>query len=855
MGANGSPARRHQSNIPARRNLPFHGRNELLDKIASSLGDPQTDNVIVLHGQPGVGKSELAFEFARRHRNDYPGGTFFIDAGEATVAVDLAKIGRACLGIDFPPGLPLDDQAQRTLYTLGQIPWLLILDNVQSEEAARPWLPPAGMPCHVIMTTPLDIWDISWRALPVEPLTDAVSLQLVEELAGSAASRRHGQKLVAYANGLPVQLVPQSITLAAAVRRGRDDAFVATLGQETARSFRGVYDLLDSSPRLLLHAAARLNTQRIVGKELACQLADGAGWNEAEYQRSLDACLNVHVLEGADELRMHRLFASFLCETDPGGDVAPVLSRVVSTQAKRMINIAGEVAAAPNRSDLAGVLMTYPTDISRWDNLSAAISVEGKACVARALVEIGQFAAARPWYERTAAETGKGDVHGRVDHESFGSSLHQVGYCLSRVGEFAAARPWFERAVEEKRKGDVRGRVDHVSLGSSMHRVGVCLSSTGEFAAAHHWFERAVEEKRKGDVCGRGDHVSLGSSLHRVGDCLSSTGEFAAARPWFERAVEEKKKGDVHGRINHASLGLSLHQVGDCLSSTGEFAAAHHWFERAVEEKRKGDVHGRVNHASLGFSLHQVGYCLSSTGDFAAARSWFERAVAEAEKGDAYGRVDHESLGSSLHQVGDCLDSTGDFAAARPWYERAAEEKKKGDVHSRVDHTSLGSSLHQVGYCLSSTGDFATARSWYERAVAEAEKGDVHGRVDHECLGSSLHLVGDCLASIGEFAAARPWYERAVAEAEKGDVHGRVDHASLGTSLHQVGDCLDSNGEFAAARPWYERAVAEKEKGDVHGRVDHESLGVEPAPGRRLPCKRRRVRCRLSLVRARCGGG
>jgi hypothetical protein len=36
------------------------------------------------------------------------------------------------------------------------------------------------------------------------------------------------------------------------------------------------------------------------------------------------------------------------------------------------------------------------------------------------------------------------------DHASLGSSLHQVGYCLSSTGDFAAARPWFERAVSRR---------------------------------------------------------------------------------------------------------------------------------------------------------------------------------------------------------------------------------------------------------------------------------------------------------------------------------------------------------------------------------------------------------------------
>ena len=56
--------------------------------------------------------------------------------------------------------------------------------------------------------------------------------------------------------------------------------------------------------------------------------------------------------------------------------------------------------------------------------------------------------------------TKKGDVHGGVDSEHLGKSLHLVGYCYSSLGQFAEALPWFERAVAAKEKGDVHGRLD-----------------------------------------------------------------------------------------------------------------------------------------------------------------------------------------------------------------------------------------------------------------------------------------------------------------------------------------------------------------------------------------------------------
>jgi len=120
-----APAPRFHSNIPSRRNLPFVGREGLLDEILKALGEPSREGVLVLHGLPGVGKSELAREFARRQGARYLAGTFFVDAAPGAAMVELARIGRNFLSLDYPPDLPLQDQGLQALLTLGASPALL----------------------------------------------------------------------------------------------------------------------------------------------------------------------------------------------------------------------------------------------------------------------------------------------------------------------------------------------------------------------------------------------------------------------------------------------------------------------------------------------------------------------------------------------------------------------------------------------------------------------------------------------------------------------------------------------------------------------------------------------------------
>jgi tetratricopeptide (TPR) repeat protein len=729
-----------RSTVPPRGRAPFVGREPLLAQLAEAFSAAEPTQLVVLHGPSGVGKSELAREYARTQQARYPGGTFVIDVRASGPPPELARIGRVVLGLVFSPDLSLEDQCIRALLTLGAARCLLIYDNAPRPERLDAWLPPAGQPCHLLVTSTWERWDPRWQTVPVPPLADSDARQLVERVAGTELARRHGESLVAVAAGLPVQLLPAAQVLLHDERRGHPSQRHLSLTAEAKDCFAPIWSTLDDEARLVLAAASYFHPDRIARGVLQGALA-AAALGPSQVEAAVDRCADLFLLQGHEPLRMHQLWGLFVRERQAAlasnGRLAPVREALLEA----LSEAAGEVSRQPASSEAARRLLSFTTDIQAWQE-GGSIDAAELHHVAHALQEIGRFDEGLPWCERAVAEAERGDIHGRVDHESLSTSLHLVGFCRWNMGRFDEALEWFERAVTEGEEGDVHGRVDYDGLGRSVLQVGVCLASLGRFDEA---------------------------------------------LPWLERAVSETKKGDVHGGVNHESVGRSMHLVGDCLASLDRFDEALPWFEGAVAEKEKGDIDRRVDHESLGRNLHQVGFCLSSLGRFDEALPWYERAVTAIEKGDVHGRINHETLGRSAHQVGSCLSTLSRFDEALPWYERAVTEADKGDVHGRVNHESLGKSVHLVGYCLSGLGRIDEALPWFERAVTETAKGDLHGRVDHDSLGTSVHLVGLCLASLGRSNEARPWFERAVAEKEKGDVHGRVNAESLALSREAAG--------------------------------------------------------------------
>jgi tetratricopeptide (TPR) repeat protein/UDP-2,3-diacylglucosamine pyrophosphatase LpxH len=704
-----SSAPRFRRNIPSRGNLPFVGRNDLLTQISSLLSDRTSENVVILHGQPGVGKSELAREFARRNRDRYSGGTFLVDASTDALAINLAAIGKTILDLPLRADLPLNDQGQQTFYALGDVPVLLIYDNVRSFERAVPWLPLSGMQCHILITTLDASANRMWPCLEVPPLSREQSLELVERLTGGQLAPPLAEAIAEHAGGLPVQIIPDAATLADEYRRGGAGFGGFRLARGAGDSFRSAYDRLDPSARLLIHAAALLNPQHIPAKELSYHLLEGLGWSAIDVQRTLDSCLDVHLLSGSPDPAMHQLFASFLRETVPSEDDQSKLARVRPVQLRRLVQLADAVSRNPADIQTAATLLSYPLSPETWTNLGLPLSVDEENTIGSALSEIGHYDEARLWFERTVAAEQRGEPLGHVDYGKLGTSQHQLGDCLASKGRYQEALPWFERAVEAKEKGDLQGRVDYASLGGSLSQVGDCLASRNLYEEAQSWFERAVKAKEKGDVDQNVDRASLALSLHGTGYCLSARGLYDEALPIFKRAVEAIERGDVAGRVDYARLGRSLHQVGYCLSLKRSYDEAQQWFERAVSAAEKGDIYGRVDYASVSRAVHQVGFCLSRKEQYPEALRWFRRAAADAEKGDVYGRVDHESRGRSLHQMADCVLKVGKVEEAREWFERAVAEKEKGDVHGNIERESVEISREGVVACNRARSEGATA--------------------------------------------------------------------------------------------------------------------------------------------------
>jgi hypothetical protein len=123
----------------------FVGRQADLRALARRL---KSGRIAAVTGMGGLGKSQLAVEFAYRYAAYFPGGVFWLSLAN----LDIARLDAAACGgpdhLNLAPNfesLPLAERI-RLVWTAWQqpIPRLLIFDNCEDEALLAQWRPPAG---------------------------------------------------------------------------------------------------------------------------------------------------------------------------------------------------------------------------------------------------------------------------------------------------------------------------------------------------------------------------------------------------------------------------------------------------------------------------------------------------------------------------------------------------------------------------------------------------------------------------------------------------------------------------------------------------------------------------------------
>lgn len=173
-------------NIPRSGISKFVGREGELLTLHSQLQQGNLVAISAIAGMGGVGKTELAIQYAEKYEQDYVGGLCWLFAREINIGTQIIGFAQAQMGLKIPEGLEnLDDQVSFCWRNWRQGDVLMILDDVVSYPIIEPYLPPKDSRFKVLMTTRLRFGS-PIQILPLEVLSLEQSLELLESIIGTA---------------------------------------------------------------------------------------------------------------------------------------------------------------------------------------------------------------------------------------------------------------------------------------------------------------------------------------------------------------------------------------------------------------------------------------------------------------------------------------------------------------------------------------------------------------------------------------------------------------------------------------------------------------------------------------------
>jgi tetratricopeptide (TPR) repeat protein len=630
--------------VPYPPNSLFVGREADLAHLAALLDNSGSVAILpAITGIGGIGKTQLAIEFAHCYRDRFPGGIFWLDMEPAKgVASQIAACaGPGGLNLPNYTSISFDERiaAVRAVWHQPDVR-LLVFDNLEDASLLRPWRPTSGG-CRVLITTRRSTWMAmsGVQTIPIDTLARHDSLRLLltprtrhgipalevlladplEATVADAICNELGDLPLAlalagaYLETYPsVSLTEYHIDLKSALlehpsldtifEEGLPTGHIASVAATFALSYQRLdinisHDVL---ARNTLHRLAWF-APTVVPRRLAMRVAqldpDNPG-AKIQMDRTLRRLSELGLIDLFPDsaIRMHRLVAAFVRKrsSDPQKDCTEAEFALITEvqEAKK------ETSPRKALSYIGHLRHTASQAASRFDAQSALLT----STLASLIADQGNLIEAKEYYQRALG------IYERVfgqNHLNTTIARNNLASVLHSLGDLETARIYYEQAAS------------HYS-DLALSNLASLLWSEGDLEGAQQLYEQVLT--RREHILGP-SHLQTANSLHNLGVVLQSQGDLAGAKVYHERALRIR---ELLLGANHPDVATTLLNLGHLLHSEGHLEGAHLRYERALQIRERAL---EPDHPDIAFSLNSLGVVLYFQGKLVEAQQCYERAL------------------------------------------------------------------------------------------------------------------------------------------------------------------------------------------------------------------------------------
>ena len=578
------------------------GRDDALKRVREQLiaGKPAAiGHTAAFQGLGGLGKTQLAVEYAHKFRDEYPNGVIWLNADQE-MEPQLIQIAKQAKWISSE-SKPSDilDVAKQRLKTWSEC--LIIFDNVEKQEDIEAFFPEADAEPHLLLTSRAPQKD--FVPVPIDLLDKNLSLQLLLKESGRdiddlpKEEQTAALEIAGSLDGLPL-----AIEIAGAYLNHIPDCtfqnYKAILDDNFNKAMKG--DLLSSFTKHEKNLFLTLQVSQPVldRAPLLQEILDLLAWSgssfmgislmaailekkETELYHPLGLGKSLRLLHKAEEgerYEIHRLVRQVRQEQFPIigriqwiKDVCQRLGNWFEERRREFTNLPAFEAEIDHLTEwLRHVKPHSKNHVCRLTWLQAYPPYHwGKYHEAHRLLQSAFFLI---------------ESLPDSDQELKANILNDLGVNNGSLGNYKGALKYEERALEIRRQ--LFGE-QHPDTADSLNNVGGTYGGLGNHKEALRYKERALKIFRQ--LFGE-QHPDTAASLNNVGKTYSDFGNHKEALKYKERALGIRRQ--LFGE-QHPDTADSLNNVGKTYSDLGNYIEALSYVKQAFEIRSQifGEYH------------------------------------------------------------------------------------------------------------------------------------------------------------------------------------------------------------------------------------------------------------------------
>jgi tetratricopeptide (TPR) repeat protein len=750
----------------------FVGRDAILCQLHRAFTQGERPAVVqAVNGLGGVGKTQVAVEYAHRYRGDYQDILWVRTEDPALLVSDFARLALD-LGLIRQPSADVAGDARRTLRELnGPVSRLLILDNAPDEEAVRAWLPVTGK-CRTVITSRFTSWSPAVRAIDVGALEpDAARDFLVRRtgLADSEANQRCADRLAEELGCLPLALEQAAAFIKEAgvsfdryleyfaeARSRRDLLARRVLGsthypESVAATWLTTMQRLGPLARLVLNLAAFLAADAIprnliweardLLQEGLQQPAETVGQGHVEVRQfDLDQALGQlnrysMIRLAAESFSVHRLVQAVVRD---GSDES-----IQAAWAGRAVLAVDQVFPDPDFSNWGecAQLLPHARAAATWVEQWGFVAPEVAHLLQRTAFYLrhrGEY----PYAEillRQALEITR-EVLGEEDL-NYAISLNNLASLYEARGEYTKAEPLYNQSLTILRA--VVGE-RHPNIVTALSNLAGLYNAQGRYGEAESLYGKGMEIAR--EVLGKA-HPDYANLMNNLAELYREQGRYAEAEPLNIQALECRRKALGEG---HPKVATSRNNLALLYWSMGKYDKAEPLYLEARETTRAAVGEAHPHYA---MAINNLAGVYMAQGRYAEAKPLYLQAL-EIRR-SALGER-HPDYATALNNLAHWHAAQGEEADAEPLYAQALKIKCEALGEEHPDTVNL---LNNLGVLYQRKGEHSKAESLHQRALEISRKSQGESHPD---VAASLNFLGVLYQAKGAYEKAQAMCLRAL---------------------------------------------------------------------------------------------